>query len=80
MAKVKLQRVLVEMDADPDLYLRVVRRTADHIVVLGAKAHQTGALSSHEIIVMPAGRTPTSATSTTSPSTAATPSSPGTRP
>jgi len=38
---------------DPDLYLRVVRRTADHIVVKGAKAHQTGALGSHEIIVMP---------------------------
>ncbi|MEW6032948.1 MAG: 4-hydroxyphenylacetate 3-hydroxylase N-terminal domain-containing protein [Bacillota bacterium] len=38
---------------DPDLYLRVVRRGDDHIVVRGAKAHQTGALSSHEIIVMP---------------------------
>lgn len=38
---------------DPDLYLRVVKRGPDHIVVRGAKAHQTGALSSHEIIVMP---------------------------
>lgn len=38
---------------DPDLYLRVVRREPDHIVVRGAKAHQTGALCSHEIIVMP---------------------------
>ncbi|MCL6580997.1 MAG: 4-hydroxybutyryl-CoA dehydratase [Firmicutes bacterium] len=38
---------------DPDLYLRVVRRTRDRIVVRGAKAHQTGALCSHEIIVMP---------------------------
>jgi 4-hydroxybutyryl-CoA dehydratase/vinylacetyl-CoA-Delta-isomerase len=39
--------------ADPDLYLRIVRRASDHIVVRGAKAHQTGALGSHEIIVMP---------------------------
>ncbi len=39
--------------ADPDLYLRVVERRADGIVVRGAKAHQTGALNSHEIIVMP---------------------------
>lgn len=39
--------------ADPDLYLRVVEKARDHIVVRGAKAHQTGALGSHEIIVMP---------------------------
>lgn len=39
--------------ADPDLYLRVVEKRSDGIVVRGAKAHQTGALSSHEILVMP---------------------------
>jgi 4-hydroxybutyryl-CoA dehydratase/vinylacetyl-CoA-Delta-isomerase len=39
--------------ADPDLYLRVVERRPDGIVVNGAKAHQTGAVNSHEIIVMP---------------------------
>lgn len=39
--------------ADPDLFLRVVERRPDGIVVRGAKAHQTGALNSHEIIVMP---------------------------
>lgn len=38
---------------DLDLFLRVVERRADGIVVRGAKAHQTGALNSHEIIVMP---------------------------
>ena len=38
---------------DPDLFLRVVERRADGIVVRGAKAHQTGALNSHEIIIMP---------------------------
>lgn len=39
--------------ADPDLYLRVVERRADGIVVRGAKAHQTGFINSHEVIVMP---------------------------
>jgi len=38
---------------DPDMFLRVVERREDGIVVRGAKAHQTGALNSHEIIVMP---------------------------
>ncbi|MFH1151201.1 MAG: 4-hydroxyphenylacetate 3-hydroxylase family protein [Actinomycetota bacterium] len=38
---------------DPDMFLRVVDRTSDGIVVRGAKAHQTGALNSHEILVMP---------------------------
>jgi 4-hydroxybutyryl-CoA dehydratase/vinylacetyl-CoA-Delta-isomerase len=38
---------------DPDLFVRVVDRTPDGIVVRGAKAHQTGALNSHEILVMP---------------------------
>ncbi len=38
---------------DKDLYLRVVERRNDGIVVRGAKAHQTGSLSSHEIIVLP---------------------------
>lgn len=39
--------------ADPDLYLHVVERRPDGIVVKGAKAHQTGVLNSHEVIVMP---------------------------
>jgi 4-hydroxybutyryl-CoA dehydratase / vinylacetyl-CoA-Delta-isomerase len=38
---------------DKDMYLRVVERRDDGIVVRGAKAHQTGSLSSHEIIVIP---------------------------
>ena len=38
---------------DPDLYLRVVAQNSDGIVVRGAKAHQTGALNSHEVCVMP---------------------------
>jgi len=39
--------------SDPDMFLRVVERRPDGVVVRGAKAHQTGALNSHEIIVMP---------------------------
>jgi 4-hydroxybutyryl-CoA dehydratase/vinylacetyl-CoA-Delta-isomerase len=38
---------------DPDLYLHIVERRKDGIVVRGAKAHQTGACNSHEIVVMP---------------------------
>ena len=39
--------------SDKDMYLHVVERRKDGIVVRGAKAHQTGSLSSHEIIVLP---------------------------
>lgn len=38
---------------DPDMYLHVVEENNDSIVVRGAKAHQTGAVNSHEIIAMP---------------------------
>lgn len=38
---------------DPDLYLRVVERRPDGIVVNGCKAHQTGIVNSHEILCMP---------------------------
>lgn len=39
--------------SDPDMYLRVVEQRPDGIVVRGAKAHQTGAVNSQEMIVMP---------------------------
>lgn len=39
--------------ADLDLYLRVVEQREDGIVVRGAKAHQTGAVNSHEHLIMP---------------------------
>jgi len=38
---------------DPDQYVHVVEEREDGIVIRGAKAHQTGAVNSHEIIVMP---------------------------
>ena len=50
----KGDRALAPKDQpDKDVYLRVVEKRADGIVVRGAKAHQTGSLSSHEIIVLP---------------------------
>ncbi|MDH5450896.1 MAG: 4-hydroxyphenylacetate 3-hydroxylase family protein [Candidatus Bathyarchaeota archaeon] len=39
--------------ADPDLYLRIVEQGDNGIVVRGSKVHQTGAVNSHEVIVMP---------------------------
>ncbi|MBW6485129.1 MAG: 4-hydroxyphenylacetate 3-hydroxylase family protein [Syntrophobacterales bacterium] len=38
---------------DPDMFLHVVEERKDGIVVSGAKLHQTGAVNSHELIVMP---------------------------
>ncbi|PRQ06347.1 4-hydroxyphenylacetate 3-hydroxylase family protein [Enhygromyxa salina] len=41
---------------DPDLFLRVVARTDEGVVIRGAKAHQTGCINSHYLIVMPTMR------------------------
>jgi 4-hydroxybutyryl-CoA dehydratase/vinylacetyl-CoA-Delta-isomerase len=38
---------------DKDVYLHVVGKRNDGIVVRGAKMHQTGSLSSHELVVLP---------------------------
>lgn len=38
---------------DPDLYMRVIRKTKDGIVVRGAKFHQSGSLCAHEKLVFP---------------------------
>lgn len=38
---------------DPDMYVHIVEERADGIVVRGAKAHQTGAVNSHEHLIMP---------------------------
>jgi 4-hydroxybutyryl-CoA dehydratase/vinylacetyl-CoA-Delta-isomerase len=54
MTDVKGDRSLrPNQQADPDMYLRVVERRRDGVVVRGAKAHQTGAVFSHEIVAMP---------------------------
>ena len=39
--------------ADPDMYVRIVERRNDGIVVRGAKLHITGAALVHELVVMP---------------------------
>jgi 4-hydroxybutyryl-CoA dehydratase / vinylacetyl-CoA-Delta-isomerase len=39
--------------SDDEMYLKIVERRSDGIVVSGAKVHQTGSLSAHEIIVLP---------------------------
>ena len=39
--------------ADPDLYLRVVERRDDGVVVRGAKVHTSASTQAHEIIVLP---------------------------
>ncbi|MBN2156926.1 MAG: 4-hydroxyphenylacetate 3-hydroxylase family protein [Candidatus Lokiarchaeota archaeon] len=38
---------------DLDLYVHVVKRIDDGVVIRGAKAHQTGAINSHEHLIMP---------------------------
>ena len=38
---------------DPDQFLRIVEHRDDGIVIQGAKIHMTGAVNSHEILVMP---------------------------
>jgi 4-hydroxybutyryl-CoA dehydratase/vinylacetyl-CoA-Delta-isomerase len=38
---------------DPDLYLHLIKKDTQGIVIRGAKIHQTGAINSHHIIIMP---------------------------
>ena len=39
--------------SDPDLYVHITKRTAKGVYVSGAKAHQTGCVNSHWILIMP---------------------------
>jgi 4-hydroxybutyryl-CoA dehydratase/vinylacetyl-CoA-Delta-isomerase len=38
---------------DPDMYVHISKRTKDGVYIRGAKAHQTGCINSHWLIVMP---------------------------
>ncbi len=38
---------------DPDVFVHVTERRSDGIVIRGSKQHQTGAVNSHEILLMP---------------------------
>ncbi len=42
-----------ENQVDPDQFVHVVERRDDGIVIRGAKLHMTGAVNSHEILIMP---------------------------
>lgn len=41
---------------DPDMFVHVVERRKDGVVIRGAKAHQTGCINAHWIVVMPTMR------------------------
>ncbi len=57
MTDVKGDRGLApHQQADQDLFLRVTRRDQNGVYVTGAKAHQTGCLNSHYMVVMPTMR------------------------
>lgn len=47
------RRLSPSQQEDPDMYLHIVERRDDGIVVCGAKAHQTGCVNSHEHLIMP---------------------------
>ena len=39
--------------SDPDLFTHIVEKRKEGIVIRGAKAHMTGSVNSHEILIMP---------------------------
>ncbi len=54
MTDVKGHRgVAPSKQADPDMFVHVVERRSDGIIVRGAKASQTGTVNSHEMLIMP---------------------------
>lgn len=42
--------------ADPDMFVRIVEKNNKGVYITGAKAHQTGCINSHWIIIMPTMR------------------------
>lgn len=57
MTDVKGDRSLPpHQQADPDLYVRVTRHTDEGVFITGAKAHQTGCINAHWMVVMPTAR------------------------
>ena len=43
------------LEGDPDMYVHVVKKKSDGVVVRGAKMHQSGAFAAHETVVIPGG-------------------------
>ena len=57
MTDVKGDRSLApHQQKDRDLFVHITRRTNDGVYVSGAKAHQTGCLNSHWLVIMPTMR------------------------
>jgi len=57
MTDVKGDRSLApHQQADPDLYVHVSKRTEEGVYITGAKAHQTGCINSHWLMIMPTTR------------------------
>ncbi len=57
MTDVKGDRSLApHQQADQDMFLRITKRTDKGVYVTGAKAHQTGCINSHWMVVMPTMR------------------------
>ncbi len=57
MTDVKGDRSLPpHQQADPDMFVHVTRRTDEGVYVSGAKAHQTGCINSHWMLIMPTMR------------------------
>ena len=57
MTDVKGDRSLApHQQQDPDMFVHVVKRTKEGIYISGAKAHQTGCINAHWMLVMPTMR------------------------
>ena len=57
MTDVKGDRSLPpHQQADPDMFVHITKRTDQGIYVSGAKAHQTGCINSHWLVIMPTMR------------------------
>ena len=57
MTDVKGDRSLApHQQEDPDLFVHITKRTDDGVFISGAKAHQTGCINSHWMLVMPTMR------------------------
>lgn len=57
MTDVKGDRSLApHQQEDPDLFVHISKRTSEGVYITGAKAHQTGCINSHWMLVMPTMR------------------------
>jgi len=43
------------LEGDPDMYVHMVQRRSDGVIIRGAKLHQSGAFAAHETVVIPGG-------------------------